>query len=57
LFDSPLSVEATEIVKKYPQYFNPRIRKILEKDEDPFKFAGLQYIKTVDDIKTVELQK
>jgi metallo-beta-lactamase family protein len=54
--DSPLSVEATEIVKKYPQYFNPRIRKVLEKDEDPFKFAGLRYIKTVDESKLLNFR-
>lgn len=54
--DSPLSVEATEIVKKYPQYFNARIRKVLEKDEDPFKFAGLQYIKSVDESKLLNFR-
>jgi metallo-beta-lactamase family protein len=54
--DSPLSVEATEIVKKYPQYFNPRIRKLLENDEDPFCFAGLQYIKTVDESKLLNFR-
>ena len=54
--DSPLSVEATEIVKKYPQDFNSRIRKVLEKDEDPFKFAGMQYIKTVDESKMLNFR-
>jgi len=54
--DSPLSVEATEIVKKYPQYFNARIRKVLEKDEDPFRFAGLQYVKTVDESKLLNFR-
>jgi len=29
--DSPLSREATEMIKKYPQYFNNRIRKVMEK--------------------------
>ena len=38
--DSPMSIEATEVVKKYPQYFNSRIQKVLEKDEDPFNFMG-----------------
>lgn len=49
--DSPLSVSATEIVKKYPQYFNKTIQKILETDDDPFKFKGLKYVKTVDESK------
>jgi metallo-beta-lactamase family protein len=49
--DSPLSIEATEIEKKYPQYFNRTVQKILETDKDPFMFAGLKYIKTVDQSK------
>jgi metallo-beta-lactamase family protein len=38
-------------VKKYPQDFNNRIRKVLENDDDPFNFAGLEFIKTVDESK------
>ncbi|HXB08495.1 MAG TPA: MBL fold metallo-hydrolase [Puia sp.] len=49
--DSPLSVAATEIVKSYPQYFNKTIQKVLEKDNDPFDFKGLKYIKTVAESK------
>jgi metallo-beta-lactamase family protein len=49
--DSPLSVEATEVVKRYPKYFNKTIQKVMEKDVDPFEFRGLKYIKTVDESK------
>jgi metallo-beta-lactamase family protein len=49
--DSPLSITATEIVKKYPQYFNKTIQKVLETDKDPFSFSGLKYIRTVDESK------
>lgn len=51
--DSPLSIEATEIVKSYPKYFNNRIRKILEVDEDPFDFEGLHFITSVDESKAL----
>lgn len=51
--DSPLSREATEMIKKYPQYFNSRIRKVMESDDDPFDFEGLNYIKTVDESKNL----
>ena len=54
--DSPLSIHATEIVKKYPHDFNNRIQKILEQDEDPFRFAGLEYIKTVDESKLLNFR-
>jgi metallo-beta-lactamase family protein len=49
--DSPLSVAATEIVKSYPQYFNPTIQKVLKTDNDPFSFKGLKYTKTVEESK------
>lgn len=49
--DSPLSKEATDVVKQYPQYFNRTIRKVMESDSDPFDFKGLKFIKTVDESK------
>jgi metallo-beta-lactamase family protein len=55
--DSPLSVAATEIVKKYPQYFNKIIQKVLETDNDPFSFQGLKYIKTVDESKLLNYRE
>ncbi len=51
--DSPLSREATQMIKNYPQYFNSRIRKVMESDNDPFDFEGLNYIKTVDESKNL----
>lgn len=49
--DSPLSREATEVLKSYPEYFNKRIKKIMQEDADPFDFKGLKFIKTVDESK------
>ncbi|NDA60964.1 MAG: MBL fold metallo-hydrolase [Chitinophagia bacterium] len=49
--DSPLSGEATALLKKYPQYFNKRIRKIMENDEDPFDFKGLHFIQEAEESK------
>ena len=54
--DSPLSVEATQIVKRYPQYFNKTIQKILLSDNDPFGFKGLKFIKTVDESKMLNFR-
>ena len=51
--DSPLSREATEVLKNYPAYFNKRIRKVMESDSDPFDFKGLKFIKTVDESKAL----
>lgn len=49
--DSPLSVEATEIVKSHPEYFNKTIQRIMKSDNDPFSFKGLKYVKTVEQSK------
>lgn len=54
--DSPLSVEATEIVKRYPQYFNKTIQKIMKTDNDPFGFKGLRFVKTVEQSKQLNFQ-
>lgn len=54
--DSPLSVDATQIVKRYPQYFNKTIQKILQSDNDPFGFKGLRFVKTVDESKMLNFR-
>jgi metallo-beta-lactamase family protein len=51
--DSPLSIQATEIVKRYPQYFNKYVQDIMQKDSDPFSFKGLRYIQTVEQSKQI----
>jgi metallo-beta-lactamase family protein len=54
--DSPLSVDATQIVKNYPEYFNNRIQKILKQDNDPFGFKGLKFVKTVAESKMLNFR-
>lgn len=54
--DSPLSIEVTEIVKKYSQLFNKNIQAILKNDSDPFSFKGLKYIQSVDESKSLNFR-
>ncbi len=49
--DSPLSIEATDVVRKYPEYFNNTIQRILKTDNDPFGFKGLKFITNVEESK------
>lgn len=42
--DSPLSTQATAVVKKHPECFNRAVQKIMKYDKDPFDFKGLHYI-------------
>lgn len=54
--DSPLSIEATEVVKRHPENFNEAIQKIMQNDTDPFSFKGLKYIKTVEQSKALNFR-
>ncbi|HEU4470772.1 MAG TPA: MBL fold metallo-hydrolase [Flavisolibacter sp.] len=49
--DSPLSTSVTDVIKRFPGYFNKTIQKVMESDSDPFMFTGLKYVKSVDESK------
>lgn len=51
--DSPLSLEATQVVKSHPEGFNKALRQLIKVDNDPFDFAGLTFIKSVDESKAI----
>ncbi len=51
--DSPMSMEATEVLKSFPAYFNKRVKTLLEHDDDPFDFPGLRFVKSVDESKSL----
>ncbi len=53
--DSPLSREATEVVKSHPENFNATLQHVLKSDRDPFDFKGLAYVKTVEESKQINL--
>ena len=55
--DSPLSLEATAVIKNYPQYFNSRVQKLLLSDQDPFSFKGLKFVKSVEESKSLNYRK
>lgn len=47
--DSPLSVKVTELLKKYPDYFNKNVQQLLKQDDDVFDFPGLKFIESAED--------
>ena len=49
--DSPLSLKATETIKRYKHLFNDRLQQVLEIDNDPFHFEGLKHVESVEDSK------
>jgi metallo-beta-lactamase family protein len=49
--NSPLSLKATETIKKYSEFFNERLQKVLAVDDDPFEFPGLRYVELAEESK------
>lgn len=47
--DSPLSVSATDITRKYVHHLNNNLQEYIKKDPDPFGFQGLVYIQKKED--------
>jgi metallo-beta-lactamase family protein len=54
--DSPLSREATLVVKSHPENFNDHLRQVLLTDSDPFHFEGLKFIRTVEESKLLNFR-
>jgi metallo-beta-lactamase family protein len=55
--DSPLSMEATMLLKHYPQYFNSRVQRLMQDDSDPFQFRGLHFVKSKDESKLLNYRR
>lgn len=53
--DSPLSTNATEILKKHPECFNQNILNYMKIDTDPFGFNRLHYITEIEESKQINL--
>jgi metallo-beta-lactamase family protein len=47
--DSPLSVNATNIVRSHPECFNKDVMETMSHDSDPFGFKSLNYVETKED--------
>lgn len=51
--DSPLSLEATEVLKSHPEVYNNGVKEVLKIDKDIFGFKGLRFIESVDESKAL----
>lgn len=51
--DSPLSMDATDIMRKYSDSFNDEIQKYMETDDDPFGFKNLIYVQDAEESKAL----
>lgn len=56
--DSPLSIDATEIIKQHPECYNEQVERVMRTDDDVFKFKGLEYTRDAEEsIALNELQE
>ncbi|MCC7333432.1 MAG: MBL fold metallo-hydrolase [Flavobacteriales bacterium] len=49
--DSPLSTNATEILRKHPESYNKKVLEYMKVDSDPFGFNRLTYIRDLEESK------
>jgi metallo-beta-lactamase family protein len=51
--DSPLSMEATQVLKDHPDVYNYGVKEIMKVDRDIFDFKGLRFIESVEESKAL----
>lgn len=51
--DSPLSVNATEVFRLHPEYYDQEAYELMIQDRDPFGFGRLRYLRRVEDSKAL----
>lgn len=55
--DSPLSTNATNIIRQHKECFNDELNEYIEKDPDPFGFNRLHYVQDVEESKALNDSK
>jgi metallo-beta-lactamase family protein len=55
--DSPLSTKTTQTVMKHKACFNKTLRKLMEKDPNPFDFEGLTFIEEKEESQRLNQSK
>jgi metallo-beta-lactamase family protein len=55
--DSPLSVNATEIMRNHSECFNEDVLAYMKKDSNPFGFDNLIYVQDVEESKAINNMK
>lgn len=51
--DSPLSLQATQVLKNHPEVYNKDVKEVMKVDEDPFHFKGLKFIESVEESRAL----
>ncbi len=51
--DSPLSLQATQVLKNHPEVYNNGVKETLKVDDDVFGFKGLKFIESIEESKSL----
>ncbi len=51
--DSPLSLQATEVLKNHTEVYNQNVMKVLAVDHDIFAFKGLRFVESTEESKAL----
>lgn len=51
--DSPLSLQATEVLRNHPEVYNNGVKEVMKVDHDIFGFKGLKFIESVEESKAL----
>lgn len=52
--DSPLTIDAIDVYKKYKKYFNRHTQNLIDKGDEIFYFPGIKFTKTVKESKNIK---
>ncbi|MFT4326865.1 MAG: MBL fold metallo-hydrolase RNA specificity domain-containing protein, partial [Candidatus Woesearchaeota archaeon] len=55
--DSPMAVKATEIYKKFPEFYEEPLRELIRNGENPFHFPNLKYSIRVEESMAINAMK
>ncbi|AOM76482.1 MBL fold metallo-hydrolase RNA specificity domain-containing protein [Pedobacter steynii] len=51
--DSPLSLQATEVLRNHPEVYNNGVKEVMKVDKDIFGFKGLKFVESVEESKAL----
>jgi len=51
--DSPMAIRVTEVFERHPELFDKEMTELMQQQNSPFDFAGLQMTRTTDQSKAI----
>lgn len=51
--DSPMATDVTKVFERYPELLDDELSDLLNDGDSPFRFPGLTFVKTVDELKAI----